>query len=69
VAQGTVKDFDPGSRAGTLLTEDRVEVHIDATSIESADIRALRVGQRVKFELAEEAGQKVARDLRLVTFA
>ncbi|HEX7463608.1 MAG TPA: cold shock domain-containing protein [Actinomycetota bacterium] len=68
MAQGTVKDFDPESRAGTLLMEDRSEVRIDATSIEGADIRTLRIGQRVKFVLAEDAGRKVARDLRLVTF-
>jgi cold shock CspA family protein len=68
VAQGTVKDFDPENKVGTLLMEDRSEVGIDAASIENADIRTLRIGQRVKFVLAEDAGRKVARDLRLVTF-
>jgi cold shock CspA family protein len=68
MAQGTIKDFDPESRVGTLLMEDRTEVRIDGTSIEGADIRYLRIGQRVKFVLAEDGGRKVARDLRLVTF-
>lgn len=68
MAQGTIKDFDPASREGTLLTEDRAEVHIDATSMEGAGLRTLRIGQRVKFDLVEEGGRKVARTLRIVTF-
>jgi len=37
-------------------------------SIGDVAIRTLRLGQRVKFDLAEEEGRTVARDLRLVTF-
>jgi cold shock CspA family protein len=48
--------------------EDRTEVAIDATSLEGAGIRLLRLGQRVRFELVDEGGRKVARSLRLVTF-
>jgi cold shock CspA family protein len=65
--QGTVKDFDLEERTGSLLMEDRTEVAIDPTSIEGAGIRSLRLGQRVKFDLVEEGGRKVARALRLVT--
>ncbi len=67
MAQGTIKEFDVGSRSGSLLMEDRSEIAIDATSMEGAGLRTLRIGQRVKFDLAEEAGRKVARSLRLVT--
>jgi 2-phospho-L-lactate guanylyltransferase len=66
--QGTIKEFDAESREGSLLMEDRTEVHIDATSLEGAGVRSLRLGQRVKFELVEEGGRKLARTLRLVTF-
>ncbi len=65
--QGTIKEFDDETRTGVLLQEDRTEVHIDATSIEGAGIRTLRIGQRVKFEVVEESGLKRARALRLVT--
>jgi len=68
VAQGTVKDFDGSTRSGSLLMEDRTEVAIDATSLEGAGVRLLRLGQRVRFELVDEGGRKVARSLRLVTF-
>jgi len=67
VAQGTIKEFDIGSRSGSLLMEDRSEIAIDATSLEGAGLRMLRIGQRVKFDVSDEAGRKVARSLRLVT--
>jgi 2-phospho-L-lactate guanylyltransferase len=66
--QGTIKEYDDGTRAGTLLLDDGTEVGIDATSVEGAGIVTLRIGQRVRFELADESGHKVARTLRLVTF-
>lgn len=68
MTQGTIKDFDEETRSGVLLTEDHSEVRIDATSLEGAGIRMLRLGQRVKFDLVDEAGAKVARSLRIVTF-
>jgi 2-phospho-L-lactate guanylyltransferase len=68
MAQGTIKDFDDESRSGVLLTDDGVEVRIDAASLEGAGILTLRLGQRVRFDPAEEAGAKVARRLRIVTF-
>jgi cold shock CspA family protein len=68
VAQGTIKDYDEQTKNGSLLMEDRREVVIDGTSIGDVAIRTLRLGQRVKFDLAEEEGRTVARDLRLVTF-
>jgi len=68
MAQGTVKEFDEEARTGTVLMEDRTEVGIDATSIEGAGIRYLRIGQRVKFDLVDEGGRKLARALRLASF-
>jgi cold shock CspA family protein len=68
VPQGTIKSYDVQSRDGVLLTDDEQEIHIDATSVEGSGIRYLRIGQRVKFDLADEGGKKLARSLRLVTF-
>jgi cold shock CspA family protein len=67
MAQGTVKDFDVQERTGTVLMEDRTEVHLDATSVEGSGLRFLRIGQRVRFDLIEEGGRKLARTLRIVT--
>ena len=66
--QGTIKDFDPSTRTGTLLQDDRTEVHIDAGSLEGSGLRYLRIGQRVKYEVADEGGKKMARTLRHITF-
>jgi 2-phospho-L-lactate/phosphoenolpyruvate guanylyltransferase len=68
VPQGTVKSYDLESRSGSLLTDDQKEIGIDPGSVEGAGIRYLRIGQRVKFEVADEGGRKLARTLRLVTF-
>ncbi len=67
MTQGTVRDFDAQERTGTLLMDDRTSVEIDATSVEGSGLRVLRIGQRVRFDLVEEGGRKVARTLRLVT--
>ena len=68
MAQGTIKDFDEQARTGSLVLEDRTEVSIDPTSIDDVAIRTLRLGQRVRFDIEERDGVRVARDLRLVTF-
>jgi len=68
VDQGTIRDFDEEARTGTLLTDGRAEIAIDAASLEGSGILTLRIGQRVKFETEEREGGRIARSLRLVTF-
>jgi cold shock CspA family protein len=67
MAQGTIKDFEIEERTGNLLMDDRTEVAIDAVSVEGSNLRTLRIGQRVRFDLVDEAGRKVARNLQIVT--
>jgi cold shock CspA family protein len=69
MAQGTVKDYDIEERTGSLLQDDRTEIFIDPTSTEGEDIRYLRIGQRVVFDVAEEGGRKMARNLKIISFA
>jgi cold shock CspA family protein len=66
--QGTIKDYVPERRRGSLLMDDGTEVAIDEVSLEGSGLRSLRLGQRVSFDLAEEGGKKVARTLRILTF-
>jgi cold shock CspA family protein len=68
VEQGTIRDFDNRDRTGTLLTDGRTEVVIDADSLDASGILTLRIGQRVKFETEERDGATVARSLRIVTW-
>ena len=67
MAQGTIKDFAVDQRTGNLLMDDRTEVAIDAVSVEGSGLLSLRIGQRVRFDLVEEAGRRVARNLQIVT--
>jgi cold shock CspA family protein len=68
VPQGTIKTYDVENRTGSLLTDQQEEIAIDPGSVEGAGIRYLRIGQRVKFDVVDEGGTKVARTLRIVTF-
>jgi len=67
--QGTVKEFDPESGIGSLLLDDGTEVAIDPASTEGSEIRYLRLGQRVDFDVNEEGERRIARGLHIVTFA
>ena len=67
MAQGTIRDFDEQDRTGSLLMDDKTEVAIDPTSVEGSGLRGLRIGQRVRFDLVEEGGRKLARTLQIVT--
>jgi len=68
VTQGTVKDYDTGSRTGTIVSDHGEEISIDASSLGDGHVRFLRQGQRVAFEPAVADGGIVARSLRVVTF-
>jgi cold shock CspA family protein len=70
MAQGTIKDYDAETRTGSLLMDDRTEVAIDPTSTEgSGHIRYLRIGQRVVFDVSDEGGRRLARGLKVISFA
>ena len=66
--QGTVKDFNDRTRSGSVLGDDRAEIAIDERSLDGSDLLTLRIGQRVKFEVEERDGGRVARSVRVVTF-
>ena len=66
--QGTIKLYDEASKTGSVVTDDRTEVAIDPRSLGDEFIRTLRLGQRVRFEVEDDDGRQVARELRLVTF-
>lgn len=48
--QATVRTFDPGSRAGTVLLDDGLELPYDRAAFDAGGARLLRVGQRVRIE-------------------
>ena len=50
-----------------LLLDDRTEIYFDQASLEGSQLRYLRIGQRVKFDLHDEYGRRVARRLEHIT--
>ena len=66
--QGTIKHYDTATHIGVLLLDDETEVHIDPVSLEGSGLRYLRIGQRVKFDVVDEDGHRIARTLRHITF-
>jgi cold shock CspA family protein len=64
--QATVKRYDSMTRSGVLLGDDgETEWTIDPAAMDSGMFRFLRPGQRVTFDLVEDAGEKRARNLRI----
>lgn len=48
--QGTVRNFDPGSGAGSVLLDDGSAIEFDADAFAAGRLRLLRAGQRVRME-------------------
>lgn len=64
--QATVKTYDSLTKSGSLIADDgTTEYVIDATSIDAGMFRFLRPGQRITFEVEEQDGRRVARNLRI----
>lgn len=48
--QATVRSFDPATRSGTVLLDDGIQLPYDADAFATADMRHLRIGQRVRVD-------------------
>ncbi len=63
--QGVVKVYDPGTGAGVIVRDDdRSEVLLRPGSLAGSMFRTLRQGQRVLFDIEEDAGRVYAHRLR-----
>lgn len=60
--QGTIKTFDPKTGAAVLLDDDLVEHHVDTEAFAASGLLELRIGQRVRYEVEDDAagGSRVA---------
>jgi cold shock CspA family protein len=52
--QGTVKSFDPATRAAVVVTDARVEYRVPAEAFQRSGLLRLTLGQRVKFRVDGE---------------
>ncbi|CAN5280863.1 hypothetical protein BH20ACT5_BH20ACT5_10350 [soil metagenome] len=48
--QGTVRDFDPATGAGSVLLDDGSAIDFDGEAFAAGGLRLLRAGQRVRME-------------------
>ena len=48
--QGTVRDFDPTTGAGSVLLDDGRQVAFDGAAFAAGGLRLLRFGQRVRLD-------------------
>jgi 2-phospho-L-lactate guanylyltransferase len=69
MAQGTVKHFDAETRSGSVLLDDGTEIPIPAAAFDGSELRELRFGQRVRFELERVGDQEHIRSIGLVTMS
>ena len=53
--QGTVKRYDHASRTAVLLDDQLVQLEVDREAIAASGVLELRLGQRVRYELEEDA--------------
>ena len=65
--QGTVKQFDPETNTGTVLLDSQEELSVDAETFATSGLRELRLGQRVRFQIAETDEGRRLSELRLVS--
>ncbi len=66
--QGTVKTFDPEAKAGIVLDDSLTELPLDREAFAASGLRELRVGQRIRFEVEEDAqGEPRVTNVNLVS--
>ena len=66
--QGTVKEFDPQTGAGALWLDSQEELPIEPEVFAASELRELRLGQRVRFELEGSGEERRVVGLTLVSF-
>ena len=66
--QATVASFDAGTRSGTVLLDDGLELPFDAAAFNLGGMRTARLGQRVRIQLAGDAQSRRVSGLTLATF-
>lgn len=57
--QGTVKSFDPATQRAVILDDRLRELSVSREAFAASGLRELRLGQRVRFEIDDEDGERV----------
>ncbi len=65
--QGTVKSYDAETRRAVLLDDSLRELPVDAEAFAASGLLELRIGQRVRFELATEGDDERVTNLGIIS--
>jgi cold shock CspA family protein len=65
--QGTVRHFDPRTRAGDVLLDDGQALAFPASAFDASGLRLLRLGQRVRLD-TDDNGRVVRLTLATLRF-
>lgn len=65
--QGTIKEYDPGTRSGIVIDDQKNELYFDLDSFKGTGMREFRMGQRVRYTIQGDAPRQKVRDLILLT--
>lgn len=65
--QGTIRTFDPATQTGSLLDDGLVEHLFSREAFTASGLQELRIGQRVRFELFNDAGEPRVTQLNIVS--
>jgi cold shock CspA family protein len=65
--QGTVKSFDPASKAAVVLTDERVEYQVPPEAFRRSGLLRLTLGQRVKFRVEGEGDDATVTYVNILT--
>lgn len=67
MAQGTIKSYDPQTRAGVIVDDAKAEFFFDLESFKGTGMREFRLGQRVRYRVLGEPPRQKVRDLMMLT--
>jgi 2-phospho-L-lactate guanylyltransferase len=65
--QATVRDFDPRTRAGSVLLDDGAALPFPAEAFLASGLRTLRLGQRLRIEVTGAGQDRRVSRLSLAT--
>lgn len=65
--QGTIRSFDHATWSGTLLDDDLREMPYDREAFQNSGLVELRIGQRVRYELAGSGDDLKVTNLGIVS--
>jgi cold shock CspA family protein len=65
--QGTIKTFDHDTRSGSLVLDDLTELRYDQSTFAASALIELRIGQRVRFDLAGTDEDRRVTNLQIVS--